>query len=113
MTPSTTPTAHTGRQTSLSIWQQNTNKSLIAQSDFLHYLDPSTYDLGAVQEPYLDHLHNSCASGHWYTIYPKEHYTHPTRTRSLLLINKCIASNTWSQVGFGSSDITAIWLQMG
>jgi len=113
MTPSSTPTAHTGRGITLSIWQQNTNKFLISQSKFLHQLDPNTYDLGAVQEPYLDHLHNSCTSRHWYTIYPKEHYTHPAQTRSLLLVNKRIVSNTWSQVDFGSSDITAIWLQTG
>jgi len=48
------------------------------QSNFLHQLDPNTYNLGAVQELYLDHLHNSCTTSHWYTIYPKEHFISPT-----------------------------------
>src|SRR5882672_4156311 len=86
------------------------NKSLVAQSDFLHQLDPNTYDIGAIQEPYLDHLHNSRATHHWFTVYPKEHYCRPEKTRALLLVNKHIATDAWSQVDFGSSDITAIQL---
>jgi len=67
--------AHGDRATQLSIRQQNLNKSLVAQSDFLHQLDPAAYDPGAIQEPYLDHHHNSRATHHWYTVYPNQHYT--------------------------------------
>jgi len=28
----------------------------------LHILDPDEYDIAAIQEPYLDHTHNSRAS---------------------------------------------------
>jgi len=58
----------------LTIHQQNINRSLIAQSNFLHQLDPDVYDFAAIQEPYLDSNHNSCVTHHWYTVYPKEHY---------------------------------------
>ena len=65
------------RDRGLSIHQQNVNKSLIAQSDFLHQLNPDTYDFTAIQELYLDSNHNSCATHHWYMVYPKEHYVMP------------------------------------
>src|SRR5882724_6500965 len=103
---------HLGRMMKLHIRQQNTNKSLVAQSDFLHHLDPNIYDIGAIQEPYLDQCHNSHVNHNWYTIYPKEHYTNPASTRSLILINKRLAMDTWSQVNLGSSDITAVQLHM-
>jgi len=110
--PISTDTGRTDRATELSIRQQNINKSLTAQNNFLHQLNPDVYDLGAIQEPYLDHCHNSHASHHWYTIYHKEHYVTPTKTRLLMLVNKHLATDTWSQVGCGLSDITAVQLQM-
>ena len=94
----------------LSILQQNVTKSLIAQGDFLPWIDPGTYDIGAIQEPYMDHNHNSQAGHHWYTIYPKEHYINPVKMRSLMLINRQIATDAWSQVDFSSLDIIAIQL---
>ena len=97
----------------ITIWQQNTNRSLVAQSDFLHQLDPTKYDIGAIQEPYLDHLHNSQATHHWFTIFLKEHYTNPSKTRSLMLINRQITTDAWSQVDMGLSDVTAIQLTTG
>ena len=63
-----------------------------------------------IQEPYLDHLHNSQATHHWFTIYPKEHCTNPGKTRSLILINRWIATDAWSQLNMGLSDVTAIQL---
>ena len=75
------------RAAQITIHQQNTNKSLVMQSDFLHQLDPTVYNLAAIQELYMDHNHNSCTGPHWYTIYPKEHYFHSSKTRSLLLVN--------------------------
>jgi len=47
----------------------------------------------------------------WYTIYPRTHYTDPAYTLSLILVNKRIMTDTWSQIDFSSSDITAIQLQ--
>ena len=80
------------------------------QSNFLHQLDPAIYDISAVQEPYLDHCHNSQATHNWYMIYPKVDYTDPACTCSLILVNKRIVTDTWSQIDLGSSDVTAIQL---
>ena len=97
----------------LLIHQQNVNKSLMAQKDFLHQLDPDTYNFVAIQELYLDSNHNSCATRHWYTIYPKEHYIMPSWTRLILLVNRQIATDAWHQVDIGSPDVTAILIYTG
>src|SRR5882724_1134310 len=95
----------------IKIRQQNLNKSLTTHSDMLQLLDLDEYDIAAIQEPYLDHNHNSHASHNWFTIYPKEHYTTPNKTRSIMLINKRILTNNWSQIDLASSDMTAIQMQ--
>ena len=77
----------------------------------LQQLAPHEYDSAAIQEPYLDFNHNSRASHNWYTLYPKEHYTKPNKTRSLLLINKIMLTNKWSQIDFASSDVMAAQIQ--
>ena len=64
-----------------------------------------------IKELYLDHCHKSHANHHWYTIYPKEHYTNPEGMRSLILVNKWLATDSWLQVNLSSSDITMIQLQ--
>jgi len=95
----------------IKIRQQNLNKSLTAQSDMLQLLDPDEYDIAAIQEPYLNHNHNSCASRNWFTLYLKEHYAKPNKTRSLMLINKRIPTNKWTQIDLTLSDMTAIQMQ--
>jgi len=40
------------------------------------------------------------------------HYTNLACTHSLILVNKRIATDTWSQIDLSSSDITVIQLQM-
>ena len=98
-------------QQHLKIRQQNLNKSLTAQSEMLQQLVPHEYDIATIQEPYLDFNHNSCTSHNWYTLYPKEHYAKPNKTRLLLLINKSMPTNKWSQVNFASSNMMAIQIQ--
>src|SRR5882672_8830288 len=95
----------------LRIRQQNANKSLIAQSDLLHRTDPKLFDIVSIQEPYLDHFHNTCATQNWHTVYPQEHSIDPSKTRSVILINKMIVVDAWTQVELGSSDITAVQIQ--
>jgi len=65
----------------------------------------------AIQEPYLDCNHNTCANPHWYTLYPKEHYVEPEKTTSIIFINKWITTDSWIQVDFSSSDVTAVQVQ--
>jgi len=84
----------------------------MVQNNFLHQLNPNTYDLAMIQEPYLDSNQNSCATHHWYTIYPKEHYIMLSWMRLILLVNSQIATDAWSQVDIGSSDVTAILINM-
>jgi len=68
-----------------------------------------------IQEPTLDHCHNSCATHHWYTLCPKEHYIDPAKMRLLMLVNKWLATDIWLQVDPGSSDITGVklWTERG
>jgi len=101
-----------GSETRFRIRQQNTNKSLIAQTDMLHRTDPKLFDIIAIQEPFLDHFHNTHANQHWYTVYPREHFINPGKTRSVILMNKAIAADAWTQVELESSDITAVRVQM-
>jgi len=63
------------------------------------------------KEPYIDERGNSRSNSHWYSIYPKRHYLDASKTRSLLLVNKRIATDTWKVIDIDSSDITAIQMQ--
>ena len=83
------------------------------QSDFLNQLDPGVYDFAAIQELYLDSNHNSCANHHWYMVYPKEHYITPSQMRLIILVNRQLASNSWSQVDISLSDVMAIGINTG
>ena len=97
----------------LTICQQNINRSIITQNDFLHQLDPDVYDFATIQEPYLDSNHNSRATHHWYMVYPKEHYITPAWMRSIILVNRRLALESWAQVDVGSSDVTVLEFNMG
>jgi len=88
MTQLGTSEAMRQRNKHLTIRQQNINKSLITQSDLLHQLDPEIYNFATIQEPYLDRNHNSRENHHWFTVYPKEHYTNPSKTRYIMLVNR-------------------------
>ena len=93
----------------LPIRQQNTNKSLYAVSDLLGKCPPDKYDIIAIQEPYIDFLGNARASPHWFSIYPKTHYINKEkRTRSMILISKKIATDTWTALDIRSPDITVV-----
>jgi len=73
----------------------------------LQQLNLGKFDIMAVQEPYLDHLHNICTNQHWYTLYPREHYAVTRKNRSVLLINKRIPADLWVQVELGSVTISS------
>ena len=107
----TNPTS--SRDQHLTIHQQNVNRLLIAQSNFLHQLDLDVYHFAAIQELYLDSNHNSHATHHWYMVYPKEHYITLSRMRSIILVNRQLASDSWSQVDISSSDMTMLVINTG
>ena len=95
----------------LTIRQQNTNKSLISQLDLLESLEKDKYDICTIQEPYVDFNGKSRANRQWITMYPNTHHTHPDSTRSLLLINTNILTDSWKQIEFQHPDITAVEIQ--
>ncbi len=43
--------------TTLRVWQQNLNKSNVAQQDMLSKIFTTDYDIIALQEPYIDFKH--------------------------------------------------------
>src|SRR6266550_3218959 len=95
----------------LKIWQQNINKSQYVQEDLLESLKTKKFDICAIQEPYIDLFSNTRANSKWRVVYPNTHYTNPKKTRSIILINTSILTNTWSDLATNSGDVTAIQLQ--
>jgi hypothetical protein len=96
----------------LRIRQQNLNKSLIATEHILHSSAPDDFDIIAIQEPYIDFAGNARAEHQWYPIYPKTHYIEEAgRTRSMILVNKKIASAAWSTIDINSPDVTGIQIK--
>src|SRR5882724_2970087 len=61
----------------------------------------------------LSMSHTLIATHHWYTVYPKEHYVTPSWMRLIILVNKWLATDTWSQVDMGSPDMTALAINTG
>jgi len=96
----------------LKIWQQNVNRSLIAQLDVLESANPKVYDLIFLQEPYMDHLGATRASTYWAMIYPPHHRDAPGRSRSVILVNKHLSTSAWTQINIQSFNITAIQLNV-
>ncbi|KDR65913.1 hypothetical protein GALMADRAFT_81370, partial [Galerina marginata CBS 339.88] len=73
-------------------------------------MKPEIYDIALIQEPYIDHLGRSRANQHWIVVYPPPHNEEPSRTRSIILVNRRIATNSWTQIEVDSFDITGIQL---
>ena len=102
---------HGQHLTRLRIWQQNTNRSLDAQSDLLHKIQK--YSIVLIQEPHIDFLGNSRATNRWRTVYPTNHINNKGKTRSLILVNTLISTDAWRQIRIEHQDITAIEIQSG
>jgi hypothetical protein len=103
---------HTGnKRHTIHIRQQITNKSLISQLDLLQGLRRNDYDICLIQEPYIDFRGKTRANRNWITIYLNTHQQHPDNTRSVILVNTNLATDSWKQINFEHPDITAIELQ--
>jgi hypothetical protein len=90
----------------LHIWQQNTHKSQTAQDYIINTAKPNDWDIIAIQEPWLDTLGESCASQYRRIIYPANYYEEGRlRTRSVLLINTNINTDSYSVILIHHSDI--------
>lgn len=98
----------------LRIWQQNVNKSLAAQTDLLHSATPDKFDILAIQEPYLDHLHNTRATYGWSVIYPAIPDTDRSgRVRSVILVSTRISTNSFHPIRIPNPDVSAVSLRVG
>lgn len=95
--------------TQLRMIQLNVNKSNNAQTDFLiNCINPDHYDLVLLQEPYFDFKKDSRVSSKWTVIYPRKHLDDQLRTRSIILVNTKISTDSWSALPIDCPDITAI-----
>src|SRR5882762_6506784 len=94
----------------LCIWQQNVDHSMVATQHLINSDLHRHYDIIALQEPYLGKYGNTRASRYWRVIYPSTHLSPNNRTRSSLLINSALSTNTWQQIPFESPDVTIIQL---
>ena len=108
MTRNTTHANHSTDEGKLRIWQQNINRSLIAQQDLLNMLGNNNYDICAIQEPYLDHMDKTRANSHWAVIYPTTHMVEPKKTRSIILVNKKLSTDKWEEIEVDTGDVPGI-----
>ncbi|PPQ81181.1 hypothetical protein CVT24_009472 [Panaeolus cyanescens] len=93
------------QKTNLKIWQQNLNKSLTAQLEMLHKVDPKVYDIVLVQEPHIDFLGNTRANAGWRVVYPTGHRDNPRLTRAVTFISSTISTSDWTPETIASQDV--------
>ena len=94
----------------ITIWQQNVNKSSACQHDLISsaVLARKGIDIVALQEPAINNFGTTIAARDWIPVYPSTHGGDPRKTRSLLLINSNILTDNWKQVDFPSGDVTIV-----
>ncbi|KAJ7770099.1 hypothetical protein B0H16DRAFT_1307108, partial [Mycena metata] len=92
----------------LHIWQQNLNKSLDSQNDFMNSLTPNYYDIALIQEPQIDWRGVSRGKRSFVSVYPPTHAKNQRATRSVIFVNTRLSSSSWAPVPIPSPDITAI-----
>ena len=114
-TDRTRSTNTTSSPETLSIWQQNVNRSQTCQHDLISSvaLVRRGIDIVALQEPAITNFGTTIASREWTSIYPTTHSKDPAKTRSVLLIRNSLLTEHWKQIDFPSGDVTVIQLNSG
>ncbi|KLO04408.1 hypothetical protein SCHPADRAFT_794124, partial [Schizopora paradoxa] len=72
------------------------------------------YDIIAIQEPYKNQYHLTQASSKWRVVYPSTHLRSDVQaaaTRSVILINSDISTNSWTALSVDSPDVSAVELR--
>ncbi|THU77727.1 hypothetical protein K435DRAFT_558372, partial [Dendrothele bispora CBS 962.96] len=72
------------------------------------------FDIICLQEPWTDSVGNTRSNPRWHILYPTSKLSLPKNKilRSVILINKKLASNSWKQIEVkNTNDITAIEIQ--
>src|SRR5215470_2107565 len=88
----------------LRLWQQNCRKSATNQQHVINSLNPDTFDLCFIQEPYIDFLGNTRAPTGWKVIYPPTHFRNGKHTRSVTLVSPKLATSNWMDLRIDSPD---------
>jgi len=92
----------------LRIWQQNLNKSLIAQQHLLNTASPQEWDILLLQEPWFGNTVTR-ASHAWRVLYPDTHYeNNTTNLQSIILVNTNLPTDCYEQIQFRSTDVTGM-----
>ena len=75
----------------------------------LNSADPASWDLLALQEPWIDTYGNTRGSTYFRVAYPATFYDNPNSTfRSIILINSNLSTDSYETLDVPSNDITAI-----
>ncbi|KIL62646.1 hypothetical protein M378DRAFT_80942, partial [Amanita muscaria Koide BX008] len=69
------------------------------------------YDICAIQEPYIDPMYRTRANPYWIVAYPTTHWTEPKKTRTVILVNKKLATDKWEELEVNTGDVTAVRLR--
>jgi hypothetical protein len=101
---------HTTTPNTITIWQQNVNKSCTCQHDLISstLLARKGIDIVALQELAINGFSNSIASKDWILVYPSMHNTDPFKTHSIFLIRSNILTEHWKQIDFPLGDVTVV-----
>ena len=97
--------------TQLQINQQNSRKSKTVALGLINSLNPLSWAIVLLQEPYTyPNSHLTIASHHWHIIYP----TDPSNQTpsSLILVNTNLDASAVMQIPIPSSLITAVAIKM-
>ncbi|KAI0046412.1 hypothetical protein FA95DRAFT_1494092, partial [Auriscalpium vulgare] len=92
----------------LGIWQQNLNKSHVAQHHLVNLGKLREFDVIAIQEPYIKRDSHTYAGAPWRVVYPSTHFSDPSATRALYLVRDNLDTNSWQQIDFPSGDVCII-----
>jgi ribonuclease HI len=94
----------------ITIWQQNVNKSKICQHDLISSsrLVEQHIDIVALQEPAISDFAVTIANKDWRVVYPSTHAKDPSKTRAVTLLRADIPTNKWSQIEIDSGDVTIV-----
>ena len=75
----------------------------------LNQANPKDFNLLLIQEPWLDHLGNSCGTPNWHIVYPpsiNQYQQGPIC--SIILVNTNISTDNYTILDIPCNDITAV-----
>ena len=98
----------------LRIWQQNLNKSRVAQEDLINSEVYKQFDVLILQEPFIDSYSNIWATRDWRVVYPSSFLSHTHVVCSVILVRSTMDTNGWAQISAPSTgDMVAIQICVG